>query len=632
MTPNTKHQTLGTLWVIGALLVLFASLNVLFYSSCQKEELSINSTPPDNASCMVDKDRVTQNLKNMSYGLIKALHTLGRGNTKTEETNDLATFNQIVVENAVRGLHGYYYVTVDRLLNECAQAGINLDSLINDALSSESGTQGFNIAAILLENNLNGTSFTYHIVVPYLDMLLGKTENESGELNNIVAADKEALGSTMPRISWDVWSGHYPVMGYYLNTSGQIATISIEKSDAQTGYTIFTGAVALQECLLDGLTCAAVINNCAPAYATCKNCTDVATPTEFNANANGSMENYEVEINLDKLNNDIGDASNSNDCYYLTMDEPWMYYAELSAYINECQFFEADYNGSLGTLTKVQWPIRAMSSQTGDDVMTYGSVLKLCEETTTFFTYGDGSAGTDPGLAPGGLYCLSRLGLPNLYFAQPYGEGLWHSGNPDMRLIFALDRDESQVCPGPSFMPAKSDVDPYYGFSCMFYPCSHEADSPNNPLGVEQNLIIGTELAPMLAYWSKNAISVGFRHTSFSRVAKDNVLEIATTDTQNSTAPAGLGAPIGSLLKTYNPGTDSEEYEFMRHFSDGNIRHAGDELVVHLYATFFDGSVINHYFDLTLSGNAGGSEDINYMNAFIRGRIMDYQIDVYDAP
>ncbi|MBK8473545.1 MAG: hypothetical protein IPL33_16120 [Sphingobacteriales bacterium] len=187
-------------------------------------------------------------------------------------------------------------------------------------MSSESGTQGFNIAAILLENNLNGTSFTYHIVVPYLDMLLGKTENESGELNNIVAADKEAPGGTMPRISWDVWSGHYPVMGYYLNTSGQIATISIEKSDAQTGYTIFTGAVALQECLLDGLTCAAVINNCAPAYATCKNCTDVTTPTEFNANANGSMENYEVEINLDKLNNDIGDASNSNDCYYLTMD------------------------------------------------------------------------------------------------------------------------------------------------------------------------------------------------------------------------------------------------------------------------------------------------------------------------
>ena len=605
---------------------------ILFNVSCQKEQ---EEAPPSSPAAQgtgncVDKATVANHLQDLSYAFLEACNSLKRQNTKTDDAATRETVNKVIVRNAIRGLHGYYYITIGKLLNQCMEEGLDMGALINAALVNNGGTntQGMTLEQILADNNLNGISLTYHIVVPYLDLLLGKQEGEDGAVENVTTSDFEALGSQVPLTAYDIWDGHYPILGYKLEANGQIMGINIEKAQAMSTYSAFVNAFPMYECLLDGEYCGAVINNCA-AISTCYDClpeSPVGTLVDVEAY---SMMNHEIEIGLapwSYVEDNYPEISGDNmDCYetisfYTGGGEPvdFSYYALLEAMPNYFNYYVRGEIGQIGTIRKLENAIADRQNPMGGTVE--GNILKLCDEVSRFNSWEE-PPGARFGLGHGGVYKLSRLGLPPLYFAFPYGAKIWFLQGPDMRIRFLYQKNDNTQCSGSGGI---FDVAPVYNLG-------HDSFTPvaSTTLLLNRDYLVTTDFDFIKNYWREKAIDIAFGTTNnMQSYRPENIITVSVNTPQNSTAHPNIG-PLVLTLSRLESGSGEQYYEVKKPFE--TPLPIGTTIIAHVYATYEGGSVINHYFTHTVSALEGGSLELSQVSTVLRGKILAYQIDIYSV-
>lgn len=596
--------------------ILFYS--ILFYSTgCQDKEQIGNITKQaltGQQTPIASIDIEAQPTKALAIGLAGAVHALEKN-----PDEKLRTFNRIVVKEASRGLDGYYWVYLQQLMDLNAEAGIDLKGLMNTTLQrlAPNHAEEDIVETILTNTATTQPNKDYHIVVPYLDIHLEVPEKEDGSIPTI-AADWDKLANDVPIIGYNSGGHAYPMdIVSVVEFGGVVQTVDdlIDKGKALSFLSLFLTADSAPECYIDGEFCNGVINACYASAPDCNNC--IADPPLSSTLPRGSgngFRHHELTIILGEARDSRwGDERNDE---YCEMEFGGIQgsrntnnnYAVLKALHQEYNFYTQieEFNPdrtSTGTILaqKLDKPIRLKPDGQPHQE---GHTLKLCENESNLFTYDEGGA-----VSMGGVYRLSQWGLPPLYFVIPFGEGLWYTDGPDMRLYYGYQKKLNQNCPEETNV---YDVSPYYEFrGCAF------CDIGGNKLGINSNVVATTDYSIISNYWKKSSVSVGVGYGD--NLKPENIRTVNSNTTMQPVVPTNIGNLIASLIKR----TDGS-YEITKLLA--NERQSGDEIIMHVFATFENGDVLNHFFELTLSGPTSH----NIVRSCFTGKIKNYNIEIFD--
>lgn len=578
--------------------LLFTSL---FFLSCEKETNS--SITEGNSLNAPYKDGSS---KSTQYGELLVL--LSQEPTSYGQSA-LELYNNILHSKAVRGVYGYYFMPMSDLVREMDKRGVSLPKLV--AKHSLSDLRGV----------VSETS-TYKIYVPYLDEHYGVIEMESGSLPPISTQDLKKFDNELPMVSFDTDGGSYPIYGgKYDKYTNSYSEVKIKKAMAQYQLLNLIAIAIVDECLIDGPTCSDVISPCIASGMMKSDCDD-DTPILIDENPSSdafsncwvnATGHHEIGLNLWK-NFTGGDHQ-----YYEQIVNEWgqsqSAFARLEA-LKNYQYYEIS-EGALGSA-------RVISLL--DDAITYdesesGRIINLCDCENLLTQPGsDQSTSTNKPIwvGHGGVYKLTQIGMPPLYFSFPFGKGLWFEDGPDMNFAYIFDLASGYEDCTTFGTVGQKDVDPVLWL--MKIPMLEHLDL----VGEEASVLFSHDLSEIAGYWEKNAITVYLLEADGQMVTEGNVFEVTTDDGPfNTLPPPSIGIQVGSLEKVGNG-----QFEVSDQMT-GNLVE-GQDVIVHITAQFEGEPLINHYIETQVQSNGGG-DLMQQLRATIRGdkRLVEYSVKIH---
>ncbi|MFN0276243.1 MAG: hypothetical protein ACKVPJ_10880 [Chitinophagales bacterium] len=594
-----------------ALTFLFCGISVLF--SCKKE--FDETTSGGGGGSLRTESSISPDLEKLTKALALAHNdyydTLSNGKLYNPVSN-------IIYRNSAKGVSRYYSISYEKLLDEAEVIGIPLDDLMNEKirnLYSISDTSNI-VRNIIADNMYNGQQHTFHLFVPFLDSVANVQPNPDSELLTISENKFANLNSKIPLFAYNYLSpDDYPLQGYkVINGSLQTANIS---SSIVINKPVFFSAFLLPfytiYSLAGGIGSSSFyvyINDCSVTERQCQECPYVNTNVPLSNSAGGGGFDYELGINL------TGD-----ECYITTGSGDGISYAVVKAMPGFNYYLD---NGCIPrrSIYKVDYPLYSINNPVPGGA--FGNYLTLCQSINQFKTFGEGLGGAEYAIAPGGLYTLSAPGATGnpIYFAFPFGFKFWYSNGPDMDINYDMS---------------------YTGDFCTFFPELANITSgeftnrndfyANNTVDPLSNkYIASTDYTTISTYWLQDKLVAGFATSGGQMVQPENMWQFnAALGVVTPDPPADLGVQVGELVKwTGIAGCYSGSYtwyDIANKLFTGYEYDTGDELILHVYATFESGKKIDEYRYVTIGDIATTASEVR---SFFTGKILEYYVKVYE--
>ncbi len=405
----------------------FLFLFILLASSC-KILPEVVSFPTEDVNFRTTQG-IERDLEYLTYSLAMAHHDLYDTLTSGILYNPISN---IMFRKASKGVTEYYSVTFDYILNKAESIGIELDTMMNAYIREAYNiTDTANLVREILANNSNNnTNYSFHIVFPYLDNLVGLNPDSVTELITMTETKFTMLNSKRPVWTWSYLKKAYPLEGYSVTgigswvELGDVSPIGLPKPMAVIGLTpIYTDLyISDDDKIID----------CVVEESFCKECPYISTsePLEYAGGASGSGHS-EITIIL----HDPFESESRNDCFIKS--SPIFEFNEYGPYailrsLEEFQYYISSSGTEYKTLTIIDDPIFSSYSNK------WGKYLTICQQETTFKVIGE--SGGDYSIARGGVYMLSIPSVTNepIYFSYPFAPAFWYSDGPDYKFRYLL--------------------------------------------------------------------------------------------------------------------------------------------------------------------------------------------------
>lgn len=548
-----------------------------------------------------DTTRIRTSLAYLSVGLLKAC----------DVENEILP---LIYSNAALGVDHYFWVSYERLIEVCGENQIDLADLMNSAIirQFELDESVDYVNTILKNNFLRKTNFTYHILIPYLDSILGLPLNDLQFLK-IDRGDLQVLSNKMPIMAFTLGEKDYPIIGFY--NRNEINDTVVTKAIAKSSPVIISCGPIPYEELIDGDNWLVYIS-CAASTPLCDACLPSAEPEEIwqYAGSSGGLFNYEVEIKL----TDAFDPWGTFGCYADMIPDPDVPNQAVSRYARLSKITAIDYfeGGAFG-LVRVQHPIikPGINPQRYDEVTLCEEVNRICD------AVGFNQVCEDYFALDFGIYKLERLNLQPFYFVYTYAEGFWYpSYGQDVRIIYGNQAPYGEVviCTEDK----EIIVENYLEAGCLM--CySNQFDYPRKYIG-------SSDLDFLLGYWNDEVFTVAITPSGSWNVFDCNYWEFDAdndpsfnVDCSNivTGVPGTLGSQILQISSTpsYFPLRDNHP----------NVYLPTDKIAIHVEADYVGANDIDQWATIELDTT---SLDYSRVAMYFRGRINDYTVTFYELP
>lgn len=549
--------------------------------------------------------RFQKNLKTLASGML--------------ELPSMKTVSEIVYKEAIKGLDNYFFITFDKLFDEANKKGIDLKKELNENINRNNcwPFEKDNLTPMLKDNVINEQQFQYHIVVPLLDKLSKKQLKET------------------PAITYTFLEEQYPIpevrRGNNEKRCPVIEVPFLEESHAALhipwwviGVPIASQPIAMP-CLsnISGtiVSCPPFpkwIRNCAASGPQCEVC-PATNPASNTINRScsvpgGGLDEIKIVLKhpVNAQDNCFADFTPvpSTSTFLGNYYDGSPNYATITA-LSGYNYYTWTTNNNVQTIQKLTYPIIDKNYQNMGGIQE-GNVLTLCANRNTFNSYDEA---IDPnqnkrfGFGYGGIYKIERLNQLALYFAYPgYIKEYWFSDGPDLYSCYEVN---SPV--GPCFSGKSQIKEDYNVPTCNF--CDNY-----NVFGVAFDQIVTDELSTSFVnYWKDNVITVGVGKTTY-RMKAGNFTDFNASNSSSTCPPPSLTLAC-QLFKT-----NDITYEVSKPFFSNQLYQTGDIFTVRVTATFSGGEKIDECKDIQL---VSGVTDYSDVLVYIRGKILNYQVDVY---
>jgi hypothetical protein len=292
------------------------------------------------------------------------------------------------------------------------------------------------------------------------------------------------------------------------------------------------------------------------------------------------------------------------------------------------QYFERIGSGDYIKVKKMTYPIFHVSQQQ------YGVSMTLCggDNGASFKKFNDYHGGNpgdyteDFALGWGGIYKVSRPGTGQrpVYFTLPFAQFLRYDQGPDLNFYYGTN--VLNYCSNGS----KEITEDYFIGTCEI--CS----TTQSVFGLAQNamadILITTDYATISNFWSDNVIVVGV-HNNNAIVAPGNFVTFSANAIPTSCSPSTYNLASSNPICSQTVLSDNS-YEVRSLFNGNVLFQPGDNLLVHVTASFLNGETINSCQPIAL---VNGQNNLSGITVEIRGNIKDYdanavnyKIDIYE--
>lgn len=515
-------------------LLLSSFIMVLFlttFSACKRDE-PITTVEPNSGiptSLSEEDQQMYENLQMLSAGFLHTYQKIQKN--YTNKNSDAETIMRLIFEQASRGLNEYYYVSFERLFAQAEEAGIPLEEMVNNSITTvfELPSGSNPLGDILDVTEYNGNPTFYHFIIPFLHLHAGKEIQENYTMEKLTDGDIDELVGQAATGAYVLLESGYPINGITFDApDGDSPTVDefialISKSEALSNPTMIIVSGPIDDCFIDSDAIGDCptdevfinFNDCINELSTCATCpgSNVNYTNGINnisTNGLGNTQSHEFQFfYYPEYFAQCFENSESNQPYFLLEAENTSWPIWIKQHVNN-GYYNIDALG--------EYPIIAQSGEQGNKMKLCINSNMAIDYNGSIFPDGDNGSeqipisgvsnfifkqGNEDGdataqLASNNIYKLSIPGsdvLP-IYMYFPMASGFWYN-DPDSKLLYLIDTfDESCV-------DELNKVEEFYHAQSNYF---NEFSNYSNP----HRYIFNTNKQVLESYWEIPRLFVGF--------------------------------------------------------------------------------------------------------------------------